>query len=499
MAKILLTTIGGSSPGTKPLATSILSAILKTKGHDVILFDTTFMDMGFSLVSETSDKLVQFKKVDWEKYGLVRDTNIDAKDEFLELIRKEEPDMMFASAMSDMMNYTIEFMRLAKEHVDMPTVLGGIHATLLPDDVIGHDCIDYVCVGEGENVVNDLVEAISSKSDASNVKNIWYRKNGQIVKNERASTVELDSLPFLDYSIYDNRQFLRPFEGRILRSGDIQDMRGCPRRCTYCANSRLNILYPKGAKRFYSPKRFVEEAKYLAKTYNLDFFKFFSEDMFLRKEEDLSKLSELYKKEVNLPFTTHAHPDSVTPKKAELVKNMNCASVTIALECGNHQYRRDMLKRKYSNSKFNKSIKLLQDNSLRASVLCMIGLPYESRKMIFETIEMCRTTKPKHSNCGIFFPYLSTPLGELCLKERFIDEEEVKRSKFDDTRTLLKMPQILPEEIEGIRKMWSFYINYPKLFYPLFNFCEKESKLSDSILTILRRVEFTLKKIRSRS
>ena len=68
-------------------------------------------------------------------------------------------------------------------------------------------------------------------------------------------------------------------------------------------------------------------------------------------EENLAKLSELYRKEVNVPFTMQCHPNSVTLKKSELLKNMNCASVTLSMECGNYQYRRNVLNRHYSNEK----------------------------------------------------------------------------------------------------------------------------------------------------
>ena len=46
-AKVLFTLIGASSPGTQPLNTSLLSAVCKRAGHEVELFDTTFIDLGF--------------------------------------------------------------------------------------------------------------------------------------------------------------------------------------------------------------------------------------------------------------------------------------------------------------------------------------------------------------------------------------------------------------------------------------------------------------------
>ena len=108
------------------------------------------------------------------------------------------------------------------------------------------------------------------------------------------------------------------------------------------------------------------------------------------------------------------------------------------------------------------------DVGVRCAALTMIGLPYESRDMIFETIELGRVSKPSHTNANIFFPYLGTPLGEVAANAKFVNQEEVRISKFDASRTLLDMPQIKPKEVEAIRRLWSFYIGWPKFFFPFF-------------------------------
>ena len=235
MKKILLTSIGGSSAGAKPLSTSLLSAILKSKGHQVAYFDTTFMDLGFPLDGEISDNVMQFKKVDWGKYDLVRDKSINAKAVFLDRIEKEHPDLIAASCMSDMYPYTIDFLRAAKEHYDLPIIIGGIHTTLLPEEVITEDCIDALCVGEGEEAILEFADAVQGgRITRMDIPDLWIKENGIVHRNPVRPLRDINELPFLDYSIYDPRQFLRPFEGRIIKSGDVQDIRGCPRRCPYC-------------------------------------------------------------------------------------------------------------------------------------------------------------------------------------------------------------------------------------------------------------------------
>ena len=291
--KILFTLIGASSPGTQPLNTSLLSAVCKRAGHEVDLFDTTFIDLGFELDTEVSQRISQFKQIDYSRYNLVRDGNIDGKKTFIQKINEFKPDVICASAMSDMFYYTTTFLTYMKEEgYDIPVVAGGIHSTLQPDNAISHDCIDYNVVGEGEDVILPLIDDIvnNRKIPMQTAVPVWYKEDGKVVKTSGTKLVDLDSLPLLYLDFYEDRQFYRPFRGELLRSGDVQTMRGCPKRCSYCANAELNKMYAKmegwTGWRSYMPERFVDEAEYLSKRHNLEFFKFYDEDMLLRPEDD---------------------------------------------------------------------------------------------------------------------------------------------------------------------------------------------------------------------
>ena len=489
MKKVLFTCIGGSSAGTKPVSISLLSAILKSRGHKTLLFDTTFMDLGFMLDGEISDSVRQFRRVDWYKYGLVRDKSVNAKDELIKLIERERPDVIAANAMSDMYAYTIEFLRYAKARFNIPTIIGGVHATLLPEEVIAEDCIDALCIGEGEKAMVEFIDAVDKgRIGRTDIQNLWIKSGGKVHKNPIGPLADVNDLPFLDYSIYDERQFMRPFEGKILRSGDVQDTRGCPRVCPYCANSMLNKLYPATRIRFFSPERFVDEAEYLKKEYKLEFFKIFSEDILLRNEDDLARLSDLYRKRVNLPFTAAGHPVTLTEKKAKILKDMNCVSLSMALEEGNYEYRKNILKRNYSDAEYIKKVRILKDAGIRTVALAMMGLPYETEAMIFETISLLKKAKPSLANISMFFPYRGTPLGDICIKEGYVSAEKVKDSRSSLAESILAMPQVKAETLNGIRKMLNYYLKYPKIFYPAFNLYHKGNKFGEFMVDILDRV-----------
>lgn len=93
-------------------------------------------------------------------------------------------------------------------------LIGGIHASTLPEEALRH--ADQVVVGEGEGVFLDTLEG---------------RLTDPIVRAK--PTHDLDSLPFPDYSILKTP----------CKSANIMSSRGCPYRCTFCTTSRMFAPY----------------------------------------------------------------------------------------------------------------------------------------------------------------------------------------------------------------------------------------------------------------
>src|SRR3989344_8652906 len=124
--------------------------------------------------------------------------------------------------------------------LNKPIVYGGIHATISPELCIKDSGI--VCVGEGEETILDLVNAIEKNKSIDKIKNLWIKKNNKIIKNPVRHLIEnLDILSYADYDIEDHyileRNNIIKFKERHL-NGQVFFLtgRGCPYSCTYCSN-----------------------------------------------------------------------------------------------------------------------------------------------------------------------------------------------------------------------------------------------------------------------
>jgi radical SAM superfamily enzyme YgiQ (UPF0313 family) len=111
-------------------------------------------------------------------------------------------------------------------------VLGGVHPTVLPDEVLAESAVDVVVRGEGEVTITEL----AGGKPMEGMYGISYRREGKILHNgERKLIPKLDDLPLPAYHLLPMSRY-RPAAGAAKRipATSILATRGCPGRCTFC-------------------------------------------------------------------------------------------------------------------------------------------------------------------------------------------------------------------------------------------------------------------------
>lgn len=477
--------------GFKPISLSLLSGILKNKGHEVDLFDTTFIDFGFQGNTQVRSKIKIFKDVDFSKYDVAK-KKVNLKKELLKKLNEFNPDIIGISALSDEICIGFEISRIVKKWNNHAIVVwGNKAATMVPEKILSHDYIDFVCIGEGIEFIPEFVECIAKKGNPKTINNIAYKDdNGEIKKNPlRPYFQSLDSLPFFDWLIFDKRQFLKPFDGKIYKGGDHMIYWGCPNICTYCINAAYRKLYGPGAGpflRYYSVDRIIKELKYLVNKWDLEFFKFHDEDFCLKSLDYFNELADKYKKEIGIPFVIQANARNITQEKVKLLKKMNCVSVSIGIETGNHNLRKKILKRVETEEEIIKAIKLLNDAGIRTSAFNMLGIPFENRKTVMETIELNKKAEVRYPNTGFFFPLEKTELREIAVKNGFFNENS--DAVFQNDRPALTFPDISKKELIALRERFILYIKMPPPFYKYIKRSEKNDRIGKKLTEELYKI-----------
>src|SRR3989337_2309933 len=97
----------------------------------------------------------------------------------------------------------------AIENSNIPVIAGGVFPTFAPEVLLSNKNVHIVCVGEGEEAIVELCKRISLAEDYSDVENLWFIKDGQMIRNRPRKPIDINNLPIPDYSLFEPERFLR--------------------------------------------------------------------------------------------------------------------------------------------------------------------------------------------------------------------------------------------------------------------------------------------------
>ena len=163
------------------------------------------------------------------------------RDAFLAQVTAASPDLLAFSTTTHQYPYIQRYAAYAKAaRPDLLILVGGVHPTLAPEEVIANPVLDIIAIGEGEHPLRDLVERLESGRDYFDIDNLWVRRHGEIVRNKlRPLIADLDELPYADRDLFGFDEILAANDGWV----DMMSGRGCPYNCSYCCNPGLKKQY----------------------------------------------------------------------------------------------------------------------------------------------------------------------------------------------------------------------------------------------------------------
>jgi radical SAM superfamily enzyme YgiQ (UPF0313 family) len=137
---------------------------------------------------------------------------VELVDENYEPFNYRDADLVGITAFSSAAKRAYEIAAVYREQ-RVPVVMGGIHASLCPDEAL--QFVDAVVIGEVESVWHDVLEDAASK---------------------RLRTVYRGSGDRLDHLQNPRREILHP----QYKLASIQTSRGCPMDCDFCSVTEFN-------------------------------------------------------------------------------------------------------------------------------------------------------------------------------------------------------------------------------------------------------------------
>jgi len=415
--------------GKMPIGMTLLMTILKNEGHQVELFDVTFIIEDHNFNDEEMERVGAVEETDTTH--LYNYHTYEQIDELLmSKLKSFSPDLVAASIVEDNYRYCDRLLKLTKSFDSkIPTIVGGSTPSIAASTVIENPYIDYLIKGEAEGPMSEFCSLMENNQDVTVTKSLWFKKNGETHHNELAELTNMDEVPFLDCSFWEDAHFIKAYDGKLYRQANIEMSRGCPQKCTYCINETWrNEFFETGSKliRKKSVRRMIDEAKFLKEEHNLTMFAFADDNFLALTRDRMSEFRDLWNAEVNLPFWLNTTLESVSDWRLQALADCGCAGIGIGLESGNEWVRNEILKRntKNGNEILVETFELIRKFGIRSTANSMIGFPGETLADMFETVKLMKRVNPASYDITFVAPYIGTPIHELALERGLIDVDD---------------------------------------------------------------------------
>ena len=470
-----------------PPALALFSTLLKREGFGVRLFDTTNYEMETEFVN--TDR-IKAQNLCVRPYTLRQDLRTtDPYEDLRREIQNFSPDLILVTATENMFPMAVNLLR-AIDDTGIPVILGGVFATFAPDLAMRWKEIDMLCVGEGEHVIVELARRMSRSEDISDIPGLWIRqRDGSIRKNLMGPTVDMNENPLLDFSIFEDPRFYRPMAGKIYRIFPIETHRGCPFTCSFCNSPSQDALYMKMVRQKFFRKKAMEEIRreliYCRDVWRAEYFFFWADTFFAWSDEEFEAFCEMYT-DIKIPFWCQTRPETVVPRRIKRLAEIGVHRMGFGVEHGNEKFRREVVDRRYSDELVVERMKIPAQYGVQFSVNNIIGFPDETRALAFDTIELNRRISSDTRSCSIFVPFHGTRLRELAIARGYVDPDIICPSNSDDSVLTMPPPLLQKEEMKGLRRVFTMYVQFPKDRWPEIRRAEELTPEGDAIWEHLR-------------
>jgi len=338
--------------------------------------------------------------------------------QIVQRIKEINPSVIGITSMTFTFLYALRLSREIRKCFSTPVVLGGVHPTLYPREVLSHDSIDVVVIGEGEATFLELVNHLSGGLIAralpglEEVKGIAFKKgNGEVVVTAPRPLIEnLDDLPPPAIGLIDARKYFRC--NLAAPSMNLITARGCPSRCVFCSKTPWGQSY-----RSHSPRRVVDEVEDLVKNRGMRSVEFQDDTFTVNKAWVREILRLLKERKIRVEFGIATRVNAVDKELLMELRQAGCQSVGFGVESGDPRILKAM-KKDITLEQIRNAFQWAREAGLNAVGLFMVGNPTETEESVKKTIALIKEIRPAYLLANVLIPYPGSELYADMVKNR---------------------------------------------------------------------------------
>ncbi len=325
-------------------------------------------------------------------------------------------DVVGITAMTPTIGAALNIARHLKQaNRNLTIVMGGPHATLLPEETLNssHD-IDIIVRGEADETIIELLRALEDKRPLNGIAGISFMSDDKVVHTvDRTSIVDMDSLPFPAYHLLPWRRYRpHPPHGLAMPFAAIVTSRGCPYHCAYCSKPVFGSRF-----RAQSPGRVVEEMAYLKDKFGVKEIAFYDDSFTLDKKRVHAIAEKIIDTGLKLAWTCETRVNLVDRELLRHMKQAGCYAVAYGIESASPEIIKT-LQKDITLEQVEEAVRDSREVGLQVIGYFMLGSPGETPETIQHTIDFAKKLKVDFAQFSVTTPFPGTELYDIYMRDR---------------------------------------------------------------------------------
>lgn len=315
-------------------------------------------------------------------------------------------------------------LELVRENSDLPTVVGGWHCTLFPEQMADSPLVDFVIAGDGEAHILAVAERAAARDlPATPTEKIYAKANH-----------DLDELAEPDYTLDPHiEQYVSSYLTDSLSAIVLQPMRwlpyessrGCPSQCTFC----INVVTGNQRYRTKAAEKVVDEVASLVRRHGLTHVKIVDDNFFANIRRSREICQGLIDRDLGITWDGECRADYfrdgfLDDETLELCVRSGLVQLTLGIESGSPRTL-EIMKKGITPEQAANAIAQCDKHGIIARSSFMIEVPGETIDDINLTLRFINSMRryPKFtSGMGTFRPYPKCELTASLLERGLLKE-----------------------------------------------------------------------------
>lgn len=368
------------------------------------------------------------------------------------------PDFIGLTSTTPLINNALKIAAVCKKlFPNAKVVLGGVHPSVMPDEVLSNQNVDYVVRDEGEQTFSELL----CGKDPKKIEGLSYKemsKDGiKVIHNPlRPLITDLNEIPPPAYHLLPMNKYY-PAIGNYKRlpAMSIFATRGCPGRCTFCHRTFRGVVRPRSA------NNILEEIKLLQKDYGIKEISFYDDTFTMFRKVIHEFCDRIIKEGIDITWSCFTRVDYIDEEILVNMKKAGCHLILFGVETADEKIMKNINKN-ISLGKVMELVKIARDVGIQTRASFMIGNPGETEESVKKTIDFAIKLDPDEVQFNITTVYPGTEMFNWADKKGYILTKDW--GKYNMSEVVMELPTISPEKLKSYYSMAhrKFYLR-PKI------------------------------------